>query len=73
MLYLVIMVIILMLLLACDPREFFKISKTYGDQTITFNKNPSDPSYRYIDLKTVNNIDVPDPYVLTNKSLYIVN
>jgi hypothetical protein len=55
-----------------QKKECFENSPKYGDQTFRWVTNPSDPKYNYIS-QSENIIYIPDPEVLTNKNLYVVN
>ena len=70
MIYIIIILIIINK--NCQKKEHFLNYPNYGEQTFKWVTNPSDPKYNYIS-HSDNTIYVPDPAVLTNKKLYVVN
>lgn len=67
-----IIILVIMMNKTYPKKEYFLTNSKYVEQDFKWVTNPSDPKYNYIN-HSDNTIYVPDPYVLTNKKLYVVN
>lgn len=67
-----IIICIIIIMIMIPKKECFQDGQKIGDQEFKWVTNPSDPKYYYIS-QSENTIYIPDPAVLTNKKLYVVN